>query len=444
MEQTEERTTGAVRWRWLVVRVGEGAGAGFVQRRGGGLRRVARALEIPDAHPAHRAGREARRPSRARSSCRGPGEAETNTKVLVNTTDRLAQRLRNGGQRARQRCGAAGSGEHGDACAGARLPDVALDRLRDVIDVLRLDDGLHIVLKNARQEVLQLAAAEVCEDLLPIRRVLRQKAGRKRTAVSSQCGESKEVDGGARRCIRRGDRRSSSTAGSARTSKRPRLGLSFPAKILSAVDFPIPFVPTRPSTWPGRGVGSLRRTRGCAVSLQAGRAAANSGGKDRRSPHLCSLNVFVPYLCVVSFSRSFGRLMIIMASKGHFCGCLVGVSAAERRRNGSKQLHTLTQIPQPMQSSSESFATFDVGVTSRHSLPVGDSGRRQGEAPSSALSNAIEDAPIFTTGHDFLHSCLHFLGLHLSVETMAMRVSFSSSLPPLSSFFFGGILTAGD
>ena len=35
--------------------------------------------------------------------------------------------------------------------------------------------------------------------------------------------------------------------------------------------------------------------------------------------HLCSLKELTPYLCVVSFSRFFGRLMIWMASKGHFC-----------------------------------------------------------------------------------------------------------------------------
>ena len=44
------------------------------------------------------------------------------------------------------------------------------------------------------------------------------------------------------------------------TSNRPRLGLSFPARTFSAVDFPIPFVPTSPSTCPGLGDGNLRRT----------------------------------------------------------------------------------------------------------------------------------------------------------------------------------------
>ena len=43
-----------------------------------------------------------------------------------------------------------------------------------------------------------------------------------------------------------------------RTSKRPRLGLSLPARTLRAVDLPMPFVPTSPSTCPGLGTGSLR------------------------------------------------------------------------------------------------------------------------------------------------------------------------------------------
>ena len=38
-------------------------------------------------------------------------------------------------------------------------------------------------------------------------------------------------------------------------------------------------------------------------------------------PDLCSLNVLGPYRCVVSLSRFLGKLMIMMASKGHFCGC---------------------------------------------------------------------------------------------------------------------------
>ena len=50
---------------------------------------------------------------------------------------------------------------------------------------------------------------------------------------------------------------------------------------------------------------------------------------------------------------------------------------------------TLTQMPQPMQSSSEIQAICEAGVASTHSLPT------------------------LTTGQNFLHSCRHFLGLHL-------------------------------
>lgn len=40
--------------------------------------------------------------------------------------------------------------------------------------------------------------------------------------------------------------------------------------------------------------------------------------------------------------------------------------------------------------------------------------------------------PILTTGHDFLHSCLHLFGLHLSLLTMAIRVSLSVGAVDLS------------
>jgi hypothetical protein len=71
---------------------------------------------------------------------------------------------------------------------------------------------------------------------------------------------------------------------------------------------------------------------------------------------------------VVSFSKFFGRLMIMMASKGHFCGRVVS-----RRDSGGEVVHrtsTFTQIPQPMQSSSEIHEILEVGATSMHSLPV--------------------------------------------------------------------------
>jgi hypothetical protein len=48
----------------------------------------------------------------------------------------------------------------------------ALDRLGDVVDVLRLDQGLQVVFQDFREIVLQLRSPEVFEDFLPIWRVL--------------------------------------------------------------------------------------------------------------------------------------------------------------------------------------------------------------------------------------------------------------------------------
>jgi len=101
---------------------------------------------------------------------------------------------------------------------------------------------------------------------------------------------------------------------------------------------------------------------------------------------------FGPYRCVVSPSRLLGKFMIWMASNGHF----------------------FTQIPQPMQSSSEIQASFEDGVTSIHNFPT------------------------LTTGQYRLHSCLHFLGLHLSELTTAIRVGVSS-LSFFVFFFLGAI-----
>lgn len=42
------------------------------------------------------------------------------------------------------------------------------------------------------------------------------------------------------------------------TLNRPKFGFNLPAKTLRAVDFPIPFVPTKPRTCPGLGTGSLQ------------------------------------------------------------------------------------------------------------------------------------------------------------------------------------------
>jgi len=130
-------------------------------------------------------------------------------------------------------------------------------------------------------------------------------------------------------------------------SNRPRLGFNFPLKIFKAVLLPIPLEPTKPRTCPGRGVGSL-----------------------------WSLKLFAEYRCVTWDSRLVGRLMILIAPKGHFLG----------------------QIPHPMHKLSDMNAIFDVGVTS------------------------IQRRPLRTTGQDFLHSCLHFYGRMVNVRLLTRRL----------------------
>ena len=71
-------------------------------------------------------------------------------------------------------------------------------------------------------------------------------------------------------------------------------------------------------------------------------------------------------------------------------------------------------IPQPMQSCSEMKAILSVGVTSMHSLPEG---RRIVSLLTFHQQIELHHSPMRTTGHDFLHSCRHFFGLHLSVLT---------------------------
>ena len=70
----------------------------------------------------------------------------------------------------------------------------------------------------------------------------------------------------------------------------------------------------------------------------------------------------------------------------------------------------------PIQSGSEMNATLLFGPTS------------------------IQSFPSFTTGHDFLHSWLHFFGLHLLALTMAILVRCSSLFPSFFCAFFGMFL----
>ncbi|RKP24128.1 hypothetical protein SYNPS1DRAFT_7454, partial [Syncephalis pseudoplumigaleata] len=74
--------------------------------------------------------------------------------------------------------------------------------------------------------------------------------------------------------------------------------------------------------------------------------------------------------------------------------------------------HFFGQIPHPIHRVSEMKAIFESGVTSIQSLPTA----------------RTPHLPMRTTGQLFLHSCRHFLGLHLSELTRAIRVSFSDML----------------
>lgn len=90
----------------------------------------------------------------------------------------------------------------------------------------------------------------------------------------------------------------------------------------------------------------------------------------------------------------------------------------KRARQQPRDTHQVVQqVHLPIQSGSEIKASLLLGVTSIQSLPS------------------------FTTGQDFLHSWLHFLGLHFSGVTIAIRVKASSSLSlDLPAFFLGGIV----
>ena len=75
----------------------------------------------------------------------------------------------------------------------------------------------------------------------------------------------------------------------------------------------------------------------------------------------------------------------------------------------------------------------------KRNLPM----QRGSEMKASLLfgPTSIQSFPNLTTGQDFLHSLLHFFGLHLDELTIAIRVILLSSLPPLDlpPFFLGGI-----
>ena len=105
---------------------------------------------------------------------------------------------------------------------------------------------------------------------------------------------------------------------------------------------------------------------------------------------------------------------------------------------------TLTQIPQPMHSSSEMSADLDFGPTSMQCFPAQETNHtiREDAIPCQKIRECHKpytmetraepqkpeeikrrSLPIFTTGQFRLHSCPHFLGLHLSSSTTATRIN---------------------
>lgn len=132
-------------------------------------------------------------------------------------------------------------------------PTTDLNSFRDLVDILRLDDGFQIIFQNLGEVILELRSAEILEDFCPVWWVLRQQNKsffnksyffKNIRAISwhyvhiSWSNVNHYID-----CL---------------TLNLPRLGFCFPANIFRAVDLPIPLVPTSPSTSPGLGVGNLK------------------------------------------------------------------------------------------------------------------------------------------------------------------------------------------
>jgi hypothetical protein len=68
-----------------------------------------------------------------------------------------------------------------------------------------------------------------------------------------------------------------------------------------------------------------------------------------------------------------------------------------------------------MQSDSAMIASFDVISTSMHCVWEGEiGGGGGGQGQRKGVERVKTCLPMRTTGQDFLHSCLHFFGLHLS------------------------------
>lgn len=127
---------------------------------------------------------------------------------------------------------------------------VYLDRLWDLVNILRFDDSPQVILQNFSEVVLQLGTSEVGQDLLPIWRTLEH-------SLVFLCINSSKNQIFACNLSTRAVQEHGWLAPVILTSYLPRLGFCFPARIFRAVDLPIPLVPTSPSTPPGRGIGSL-------------------------------------------------------------------------------------------------------------------------------------------------------------------------------------------
>ena len=53
--------------------------------------------------------------------------------------------------------------------------EVTLDGLWDVVDILRLDEGLEVIFEHLCEIILKLRAPEVLEDFCPVRGVLHNR-----------------------------------------------------------------------------------------------------------------------------------------------------------------------------------------------------------------------------------------------------------------------------
>ena len=98
--------------------------------------------------------------------------------------------------------------------------DGTFDGPRNLVDILRLDNSLQIVFENLGEIVWNNVNTTEKMNVLQ-RNILCNSDPLKYLRISSQSGG---------------------------LSYRPKLGFSFPLRIFRAVLFPIPLVPTRPST----------------------------------------------------------------------------------------------------------------------------------------------------------------------------------------------------